>query len=481
MCTDGNAVHFIRMEKARKGLIYVRRHFDDWSPEWFFLILSGIVSLSFVFMVPPFFMPDERTHFMKIVDMSYGHIRAVKVSPRQVGAYLPVKYEHTADHYVYYISRPSVKPPAHNVKEDVLHPVTSSRPLFTPFENTAVYPPLAYLPQTLAVFITRVLGAPVLIQLYTARLAGLVCCLAVAFFAIRLLPFGKWGAVGLSLLPVMYLLAASSSNDATTFALCLLFIATVLRIVTLKKFDGQRYLPLCIVLALLLGLCKQPYTLLTLLVFLLPAQLFSSRKRFLLYCLACIGGSLFMSGVWTMFIKSVYIPTDPSANTALQEHYVLTHPVQAFKVITGSMFFNSMSDFIVDDFAGLMHWVGVRIPEFFKMVNDILIALLLLIASPFEKVNKFKSWIRGSILLLGLAGSYAVALLIYVSFEAVRIQQMTGLNSRYFTPFIYLAIPVLGCLQLKTVGQYVSFLRYAKLALISLAVVSIVSVAVRFY
>lgn len=469
------------MELYQKGLFCVGRVIDHWSPEWFFLILSGIVSLCFVFLLPPFFAPDERTHFMKVVDMSYGHIRAVKVSSYQVGAYLPEKYQLTANRYDSYISQPSVKPPLHIVKEDLTHPLTGSTPIFTPFENTAVYPPLAYVPQTIAVFIARIAGASVLIQLYMARIASMIFWLIIVFFAIRMLPFGKWAAVALSTIPVAYLLAGSESNDAITFGLCLLFVATVIRIFTMPKLENQRLLWFCLLLALGLGLCKQPYSLLTLIVFIIPMRFFSSRRKYLLYCIGCIVGSLFISGLWTIFVRKTYIPTDPSANTSLQLHYILSNPIRAFWIFTDSMFFNTMGDFVFSDFAGLMHWVGIRIPESIKLINNVLIILLLLFVSPFEKVNKLKTWMRNSMLLLALAGSYAVTFLIYVSFEAVHAHQLTGLNSRYFIPFIYLAIPALGILQLKSDRQYVNFLRVSKVLLALIGVVTLASLLNRFY
>jgi uncharacterized membrane protein len=462
---------------ANKLVELVRR----WSPEWFFLVLSGFVSISLVFILPPFQAPDERSHFMRAVQLSYGHLHADKFSDRQVGELLPAKYDQTFQNYLNLLVDYRQRANLGTVRRDVVDPKNDNSAVITTFENTAIYPPLAYLPQAMGVSIARLFQAPVVIQLYAARLASTITWLLIVFFAIRILPFGKWAAAALTLTPLSYLLAASSSNDATMFGLCLLFIALILRIHSSKELVSKNVLVQAAVLALLLGLCKQPYSLLVGLLFLIPVRQFGSLRRYLLYCLGSVIGTFLLAALWVLYVKGAYIPTNSGADTTLQMKFIIDNPFRALAILTDNLFFNKSSDFDIYDFTGLINWVGIRVPALFVIGNFIIIALLILIRSPLERINEIKPWGRVVIAILAIGGAYSIALLIYLSFESPRTYKFVGLNSRYFIPFIFLLIPFFSSLQLSTTKQYFKLLVVCQAGFIFIGIMTLWLFLGRFY
>jgi len=64
--------------------------------------------------------------------------------------------------------------------------------VFTDFPNTALYSPLCYAPQALAIFIGRTIGLNPLIIFYLARIAALACWIAALYVCIRIIPAYKW-------------------------------------------------------------------------------------------------------------------------------------------------------------------------------------------------------------------------------------------------------------------------------------------------
>ncbi len=189
----------------------------------------------FALLVPPFQSPDEPNHFLRAYQVSEGRFFPEKIKEQRLGGYLPASLQVLADSFAY-------------LKNDYgarLHPglfenagriaLQPRDRLFLDFANTAVYAPTAYLPQAVAIAITRIFGAGPLLLLYAARFANLFLWVFLVWSALRMLPALHRPVAGLALLPASLVIAASANADVLTNGLCFWLFAVFCQPVLRKK------------------------------------------------------------------------------------------------------------------------------------------------------------------------------------------------------------------------------------------------------
>ena len=99
--------------------------------------------------------------------------------------------------------------------------------VFTAFSNTAIHPPLAYLPQALGIFLAGHFTSSILVLFYVGRTFNFLAATALIFCAIRSAPVGKWIFTVLALTPMVLFLTSSLSSDALTNAFSFLVVSRV--------------------------------------------------------------------------------------------------------------------------------------------------------------------------------------------------------------------------------------------------------------
>ena len=102
----------------------------------------------------------------------------------------------------------------------------------------ASYGPVGYVPQAAGIAIGRLIGVEPLTAFYLGRLTNLLISIALAFFAIRLAPFGKPLFLLIGLLPMTMFELASLSCDALTISGAIFFTALLLWASTKEALRG---------------------------------------------------------------------------------------------------------------------------------------------------------------------------------------------------------------------------------------------------
>jgi uncharacterized membrane protein len=414
-------------------------------PANFFCWTGGTIALILIFAIPPFQAPDEHTHFYKAVYLAEGHLKAQILSPR-VGAYLPARYQETAQHYSYMYLDHNRKVNVGILKRDSKHPITDDKPTATLFENTAVYPPLPYLPQATVIAATSLFTKSVLVQMYAARVAVLLSWLVLGYAAIRALPFGKWAAVALTLTPQSLFLAASVSGDALTFGLSLVLVSTIVKAMVQTGPMVRREIILIAVTAAALGLCKAPYFLLSGLVLAIPARRFALPRNRIMFAAGTLMLGVLLFIAWQLYIKSIFINVFPGSNSAGQIKFILHHPHAALSVILNTLLNHQVGDDLIVEMIGLKAWVDAHTPLWLAMMSYATI-MLFCIWEPVKARLDYAYGVasRALSLIIAAIGTIAVALLLYISFTPVgKTDAVIGLQGRYLIPFSYLAIPAIG-------------------------------------
>ena len=149
--------------------------------------------------------------------------------------------------------------------------------------------PVVYLPQALGITLARLLHLNALFTVTLGRFFNLLVYTLIIYAALVITPVGKELMMAVSFLPMTIELSASFSYDAMLIALCWLFIALVLR----TAYDDEpvssgRIAALAAVIGILAP-CKMVYSILVLLLLLIPQERFGSKSRRLICWAACLG------------------------------------------------------------------------------------------------------------------------------------------------------------------------------------------------
>ena len=195
---------------------------DDHLPHRFVFFFGLLFGGSLVFLSPPYSAPDELAHFYRAYHCSQGKLYARK-QDGNAGDVLPVSLTET---YVAIADRAGNDEEFEiswaKIEKALGIPLDPQRQQFISFSNTALFSPVPYLPQSLAICVARLWGPAPLAMLYLARTANLIVYLLLAAAAVRLAPIHKWTLALVALVPMSIYLAASLSADAMTLGLSLL-------------------------------------------------------------------------------------------------------------------------------------------------------------------------------------------------------------------------------------------------------------------
>jgi tetratricopeptide (TPR) repeat protein len=151
---------------------------------------------------------------------------------------------------------------------------------FLGFSNTAVTPPLVYVPPLVGMLAARLVTDSVVAYYFAGRVANLLVTTLLIALAIRVTPLQKWTFVLVGLTPTTLSLRASLSSDGPTLAIALLFVAAALRLAFDPSAPRRRGAAAVVVLAGALAFTRQVYFALAGLLLLVPHRRFGDPRRF---------------------------------------------------------------------------------------------------------------------------------------------------------------------------------------------------------
>lgn len=248
---------------------------------------------------------DEERHFQKAYAFSEGYFSCTEGEQKgQYGMYLPAEIARVGQTFGVdpLINRIDVRIPESTIAENAKQTVHSQREFTNqPFCTRTFW---TILPQSFGIFIAKFFTSEIGILLYAGRLANLLFALLVMFFAVRITPVGKGIFAFTALLPMFVQQTASLSADAMHYTGLLFFTALILHLC----FKREKKISLLegIIFFLLSLLCihaKAGYYPFALLVFLIPEQLFSSKKHSLFYKFSFLAGHIIFAVSYFLLIK----------------------------------------------------------------------------------------------------------------------------------------------------------------------------------
>lgn len=342
----------------------------------------------------------------------------------------------------------------------------------------SVYSPALLLPQAIAMrYFGRIAGLPALQVFYLTRFAGLMSYLFLIWLAIRIIPFGKWLLLILSVSPMALFQATTITADTISNGIGFLFIAGSLEAAQLEEIDWKKTGKFFL-LVFLLFLTKLNVIVLILLPFLLISPSRYSQRGMYLFLLV-VSIILFMVEVagWNMLAtRNVNALLSNDADILAQAQYILSHPLHFLGTV--------IKDFITNGLAylqtwingyGYYYWTPPQIVSLFFLFG---LGVVLLIPSTSQWLNKKFNVLFIIVFVLVYLATVG---LLYLTFTPVGSSEVLGVQGRYFIPSAMLLFLALSSLSaIKKTGEP-SSIRWGMVFLVAALSINLLGIFLAFY
>jgi uncharacterized membrane protein len=437
-------------------------------PEKVFAFIGIAFGLAFLFLSPPLKAHDEWNHFYRAYKISEGDFIAEKRSSRLVGAEIPLdvmmavrslRYDiplNADSRFVILFAEPKTRAVFYPFTEEKrkrrkevifsllgqpaearaegLHP-------FASFPNTALYPPLPYVPQATGIALGRALGLPPIMLMYAGRLLNLACWLFLVYAAIKSTPVLKWGFLLLALTPMNLYIASSLSADSLTIGMAFLLTALFLsHAYSEKETLGRQDLFLIFVLSIAVSLTKS-YFLLPLLYLVLPPSLFSSKKKYVLFLVLIYTLVITSMASWAYLVKDLNVPVVPGVSAKKQLRLIVGNPLWFLGIVLDTAGASGMH--YARSFLGhLGHYGNLFLPPALMVIHAVMLVFVSLVDSPGNFSIRVKDkFIFLGIFVLSIAVIFAA---MYVYSTSLEKPFVDGVQGRYFLPIAPLLLLLLS-------------------------------------
>ena len=409
---------------------------DRCRPQTVFLIVVGLFGTACVFVTPPWQIPDEQAHLLRVDQLARGQVVAVRrVGPGgwEYGGEVPLSLYESSQRFARLSGHEQQRVRPAEIVDEFRRPLDVGRTRYLSFPNTALYSPVPYLPAVAAEAVARRFRPPPVVLLYAARLGTLAGYLAVGWVAVRVTPVLRWPAVVVLACPMCLFLAAGASADPLTTAAAVLFAAVVLRCrATPTRLTGRAALAVAAA-AVALASCKSAYAPLALLACSVGPSRWTRRAYPLL---APVAAAVVVVG-WSAVTHPTLV-RERGGDPAVQADWVRHHPV-AFAAVVGRTLRSTAGD-LAYTAIGTLGWLDTPMPNGLLAIFYVSLAwLVVAYGEPVGIGAAFRGWsaagIAGSVALIAL-GNY----LVWTTTAAGRIE---GLQGRYFLPLFVPAAAVL--------------------------------------
>lgn len=424
-----------------------------WRPEYVFVPIFLLFGAIFVFLIPPGWNSDEPAHIMRAQQLSTGKIFAdVNIGTngaKEIGGDIPVGIR---DLLVATRVWGEGGVFDSNFTVGNVHALVSTEAetgqatVSVDFRNTAIYSPIAYLPQMPAFWVGKILSLSFASIVLLGRLFGLITVAAAVFFAIRLTPIGKWVFFAVALLPAFVSQAASFSADPAVLGFATLFAAYLMRVILQERAPRTGQYAALLAIGVGLSLTKVAYAPLLVLVFLIPLcnRQARTRKDFLSAGLGLLMAVL-PALVWSKLVgPATTVSLNPAADPSNQLSGIIDHPIAFARVVYRTFLTTELPGDLLSSFFGNFVWLTTPLPTAY-----VCLAVYALIASVLVRDPRETRWLdpgpaiwyfRGGLLLVAAGTVLVVAAGIYITFSAVDARVVEGLQGRYFLAVLPLAM-----------------------------------------
>jgi len=409
-----------------------------------YLAAALAVSVALCLLTPPFYLPDEIAHASRELQIAHGGLLGQR-TPEGVGGFIDSGAKAVMDaigDIQLDLERrhpPVLKRPNGRVTAAQLAPLSAARwshqLAFMRFQNTAVYPPLLYIPQALGWRIGEASGLTVVHSLFLARLLAALSAVAIGWFALRVCASCRWLLTAYLLFPTVLALGASCSQDALLLPTAAMAAAVLTRPISARRLFTIGEL---VALTALLAVCitsRPPYFPLAVALALPALNLPRSRRGDLLRICSAIAIVILLLGAWVLLVRPLGTFVHPLAHPDQQIAFLRAHPLEAAGKISSSTLIQTP----------ILAAQAIEVHGLLDIYAPLLVYALLfagmggvVLVAPAQGLA---TWSSRAALAAALAAVFAgISLVEYIVFTAPQSDWVACLEGRYYLPPLILAL-----------------------------------------
>lgn len=418
------------------------RIFNGIPAEWLFLMIALVFGFLFILIIPPMTAPDEIGHFAKSYAFSQGKIVPYFLESaenpfktwNQYGFSLPASISELNQNVIGIGYNPSEK---FDYSSLIATNFTNFNNVFIPLGGQLNYSFFQYVPQILAISISKLFASSMLSVYYATRIVNFLSSVFILFLAIKWTRFAKWGFVLLALNPMFLLLATSISGDAFTNAISFLFVAILSTLISDEEMDKKK-LYFSFGLMIMMIQMKPTLIMFGLLYFLIPNRKFSIWSK-CLYGISILGSSLTIYYLWGKLFPSQDVMYIDFASPSEQIRFLLEKPLDFVTVIQNTI--DEHGEFLFHSYTGKFGLLNRNIPFWTVLTYYLFVVFAVFIREYNQLIITKIMRLISVVFLFGYVLLTFIAL--YQIWSPLGSSIIQGLQGRYFIPsgaFALLAI-----------------------------------------
>ncbi len=454
---------FVSLKKTSEFLL---NRMSSIRPQKFFLITALTFGFCYVIINPIFQAPDEHSHFYRAAGIANGHL----LPNIENGYDKSIIQSGTAELYKFYALSNEIVDSKYNyeIKKLLALPMGNTREKFFGV-STTLYTPISYLPQIATYFVGAILKINPFILFLLVRLAGLLAWITLIYFAIKIIPRGKWLLTAMALMPISLFISSAVSADTITNGLVFLVVSIVFTVLANPKLLSKKLLLAIIVVFILLALAKQGMALISLLILILPTPAYFTKNKFRIIKVLVVILAILASGLWQLYVSPVAaLITLEGVNSAEQISFLAEKPVRLLRIFWNT-YLNFGSDGIYYSSLVALGMLNVVLPIWVGLAW--VVALVKSIGP--TKVGKndlLKNWQKIYFIAVSTILFGAITMALYLTWTRPGLYRVDGLQGRYFIPVLAILIPALVS---KRAEPTKSSLRYLIVFIITLQIITL--------
>lgn len=392
-----------------------------------FLIPIGM--LYTIFMLPSQ-IPDELGHLWRAYEVSEGNFissKEVSTVPREL-VYHQKGYVETYQEF-----------------NEALSTTTDYNDRVEVNSTFKAYLFFLYMFSAVGFFIARVFHLNILLGCYLACLMNFIVFLISTYYAIKMLPFGKWSIISILFMPMFLHQATSTSADCIINCLALLTISFITHLLFKESKITKKEKVIFFVLCILLSLSKYVYLpLIGMSLLLVFSKNMDKKEKIRLFSITFIAAIVFVI-LYFMFDRTYENPhkgymEQNHVNMQEQAKQVLLHPIHYIKTLGTTLYVRGQS--YVDTMVGsALGWLNISVPY-----PIIMTYIVVMVASCFIEKNKVAFATKQKVFCMLVAVGTIVLVItgLYLHWTGVGADIVEGVQGRYFIPVMFLIALCVG-------------------------------------
>ncbi len=403
-----------------------------------FIILGFTLGFIYLGLSPLFSGSDEHNHFYRIYEITEG----VMITPtnKVVGSKLPESLYNTFNK----ASENNTNVKYKHIKDMAAVSLNKNKTMqygnlwSNAYNNTALYSPIQYFPQTIGFVIGKFLGiGPYWIGML-GRVFNLIFFVMLGFYSLKIIPKSKLFYMMILLSPNMLQCATTLSADAFTNVIFLLLIAYIFKLCYNKKIVTTKEQIIILLLSIIISLCKIVYLPIVFLILLINSNQFKNGKKGkIFFSIVTIVLSIIVSLAWMNCTNGVFaIAYD---KTEIQKRFIFGN-IFSYIMIFIRTFINYIVKYIECLFVGTtMYHSQLQIPSIVSFLYVGIVILSMINEKVYKKLSDYKKIIIAGvgIIIVGLI-STAIYIQCTAQYFSVGNPTIEGIQGRYFIPVVML-------------------------------------------